>query len=103
MEYAVDRGTSRAWNRSTPGSWLLMSDGELLLAIADGSREAFEEFHGRYHRAMLGLALSRLRDRGMAVSAVALEPLEQPRQAGIDGEHRLRVLLEERAPLGRDR
>ena len=44
-----------------------------------------------------------LRDRGMAVSAVALEPLEQPRQAGIDGEHRLRVLLEERAPLGGDR
>jgi RNA polymerase sigma-70 factor (ECF subfamily) len=70
MEYAVDRGATRPWDRSTPGAWLLMSDGELLVAIADGSREAFEELHGRYRRAMLGLALGKLRDRGKAEDAV---------------------------------
>jgi RNA polymerase sigma-70 factor, ECF subfamily len=47
-----------------------MSDSELLVAIADGNREAFEELHGRYHRAMLGLAINRLRDRGRAEDSV---------------------------------
>ncbi|HWE80084.1 MAG TPA: sigma-70 family RNA polymerase sigma factor [Gaiellaceae bacterium] len=47
-----------------------MSDGELLVAVASGSREAFDELHGRYHHAMLGLAINRLRDRGRAEDAV---------------------------------
>ena len=72
MAFALDR---RRAPTSTGGvrdsaTWLGVSDGELLLAIADGSSEAFEELHERYHRAMLGLALSRLRDRGRAEDAV---------------------------------
>jgi RNA polymerase sigma-70 factor (ECF subfamily) len=47
-----------------------MSDGELLVAIADGSREAFEELHGRYRGAMLGLAVRALHDHGHAEDAV---------------------------------
>ena len=72
MAFALDRGGARTWNRGTQNgaAWVGVNDGELLVAIADGSREAFEELHGRYHRAMLGLALSRLRDRGRAEDAV---------------------------------
>ncbi len=47
-----------------------MSDGELVVAIAEKSHEAFEELHERYHRALLGLAITRLRDRGRAEDAV---------------------------------
>jgi RNA polymerase sigma-70 factor (ECF subfamily) len=46
------------------------SDGELLVAIAGGDRPAFEELYGRYARAVLGLALKRLGDRGRAEDAV---------------------------------
>jgi RNA polymerase sigma-70 factor, ECF subfamily len=46
------------------------TDGELLTRIADGDGEAFEELYGRYSRAVLGLALRRLRDRGRAEDAV---------------------------------
>ena len=46
------------------------ADGELLTRIAGGDREAFEELYGRYSRAVLGLALRRLRDRGRAEDAV---------------------------------
>jgi RNA polymerase sigma-70 factor (ECF subfamily) len=49
---------------------LTMSDGELLVAIGEGSSEAFEELHGRYRRALLGLARGRLRDWGRAEDAV---------------------------------
>ena len=51
-------------------SVIAMSDGELLVAVGEGSSEAFEELHGRYRRAMLGLARSRLRDWGRAEDAV---------------------------------
>jgi RNA polymerase sigma-70 factor, ECF subfamily len=45
------------------------SDGELIERIAVGDRSAFEELYGRYARAVLGLALRRLGDRGRAEDA----------------------------------
>jgi RNA polymerase sigma-70 factor (ECF subfamily) len=46
------------------------SDEELLTRTASGDREAFELLYRRYARAVLGLALRRLRDRGRAEDAV---------------------------------
>jgi len=46
------------------------TDGDLIVRIAGGDREAFEELHGRYQRAVFGLALRRIRDRGRAEDAV---------------------------------
>jgi RNA polymerase sigma-70 factor (ECF subfamily) len=46
------------------------SDGELLVRIGAGDREAFEELYGRFARPVLGLALHRLGDRGRAEDAV---------------------------------
>lgn len=45
------------------------TDGELIARIAAGDRRAFEELYGRYVRAVLGLALRRLGDRGRAEDA----------------------------------
>ena len=45
------------------------SDGELIERIAGGDRVAFEELYERYARAVLGLALRRLGDRGRAEDA----------------------------------
>jgi len=45
------------------------SDGQLIERVADGERRAFEELHRRYARAVLGLALRRLGDRGRAEDA----------------------------------
>jgi RNA polymerase sigma-70 factor, ECF subfamily len=45
------------------------SDGELIERIAVGDRSAFEELYARYARAVLGLALRRLGDRGRAEDA----------------------------------
>ena len=45
------------------------TDGELIELIAGGDRPAFEELYGRYARAVLGLALRRLGDRGRAEDA----------------------------------
>jgi RNA polymerase sigma-70 factor, ECF subfamily len=45
------------------------SDGELIERIAEGDRPAFEELYRRYARAVLGLALRRLGDRGRAEDA----------------------------------
>jgi RNA polymerase sigma-70 factor, ECF subfamily len=45
------------------------SDGELIARIAEGDRPAFEELYRRYARAVLGLALRRLGDRGRAEDA----------------------------------
>jgi RNA polymerase sigma-70 factor, ECF subfamily len=47
-----------------------VSDGELLVLCAGGDERAFEELYERYARAVLGLALGRLRDRGRAEDAV---------------------------------
>jgi RNA polymerase sigma-70 factor (ECF subfamily) len=46
------------------------SDEELLTRTAAGDGEAFELLYRRYARAVLGLALRRLRDRGRAEDAV---------------------------------
>ena len=46
-----------------------MTDGELLIRIGAGDHAAFEELHARYARAVLGLALRRLGDRGRAEDA----------------------------------
>ena len=45
------------------------TDGQLIVRIAGGDRRAFDELHGRYARAVLGLALRRLGDRGRAEDA----------------------------------
>ena len=45
------------------------TDGQLIVRIARGDRGAFDELHGRYARAVLGLALRRLGDRGRAEDA----------------------------------
>jgi RNA polymerase sigma-70 factor (ECF subfamily) len=45
------------------------TDGQLIARVAAGDRSAFEELHGRYARAVLGLALRRLGDRGRAEDA----------------------------------
>ena len=45
------------------------TDGQLIVRIAAGDRGAFDELHGRYARAVLGLALRRLGDRGRAEDA----------------------------------
>ncbi|HXG75767.1 MAG TPA: sigma-70 family RNA polymerase sigma factor [Gaiellaceae bacterium] len=45
------------------------TDGELLVRIGRGDRGAFERLHRRYARAVLGLALRRLGDRGRAEDA----------------------------------
>ncbi len=46
------------------------TDGELIERVADGDRAAFEELYRRYTRAVLGLALRRLGDRGRAEDAL---------------------------------
>lgn len=45
------------------------TDGQLIVRIARGDRSAFEELHARYRRAVLGLALRRIGDRGRAEDA----------------------------------
>ena len=46
------------------------SDGDLLQRVGNGDRSAFEVLYRRYARAVLGLALRRLGDRGRAEEAV---------------------------------
>ena len=46
------------------------TDGDLLQRVGDGDRSAFEILYRRYARAVLGLALRRLGDRGRAEEAV---------------------------------
>jgi len=47
-----------------------VSDGDLLVRIADGDTRAFETLYHRFARPVLGLALRLLRDRGRAEEAV---------------------------------
>jgi RNA polymerase sigma-70 factor (ECF subfamily) len=71
MELALDRlSTVPAVAKTTRVPPQRSTDGELLVRIAEGDRDAFEELYGRYARAVLGLALRRLRDRGRAEDAV---------------------------------
>jgi RNA polymerase sigma-70 factor (ECF subfamily) len=46
-----------------------LTDGQLIARVAEGDRPAFEELYRRYARAVLGLALRRLGDRGRAEDA----------------------------------
>jgi RNA polymerase sigma-70 factor (ECF subfamily) len=46
-----------------------VTDGQLIARVAEGDRPAFEELYRRYARAVLGLALRRLGDRGRAEDA----------------------------------
>jgi RNA polymerase sigma-70 factor (ECF subfamily) len=46
------------------------TDGELIERIAAGDRDAFDELYRRYARAVLGLALRRVGDRGRAEDVV---------------------------------
>ncbi len=48
----------------------LMNDGELIQRIAQRDQGAFEDLYNRYARAVFGLALRRLGDRGRAEDAV---------------------------------
>lgn len=45
------------------------TDGKLIERVAEGDRGAFDELYRRYARAVLGLALRRLGDRGRAEDA----------------------------------
>lgn len=45
------------------------TDGQLIERVAGGDRRAFDELYRRYARAVLGLALRRLGDRGRAEDA----------------------------------
>jgi RNA polymerase sigma-70 factor (ECF subfamily) len=45
------------------------TDGQLIVRVAAGDRRAFDELHVRYARAVLGLAVRRLGDRGRAEDA----------------------------------
>jgi RNA polymerase sigma-70 factor (ECF subfamily) len=45
------------------------TDGQLIERVGDGDRRAFDELYRRYARAVLGLALRRLGDRGRAEDA----------------------------------
>jgi RNA polymerase sigma-70 factor, ECF subfamily len=46
-----------------------LTDGQLIQRVAGGDRPAFDELYRRYARAVLGLALRRLGDRGRAEDA----------------------------------
>jgi len=45
------------------------TDGQLIVRVAAGDHGAFDELHVRYSRAVLGLALRRIGDRGRAEDA----------------------------------
>src|SRR5690242_8784005 len=68
MELALDRLPASVAIPATPVA--RCTDGELLARIATRDGAAFEELYSRYSRAVLGLALRRLRDRGRAEDAV---------------------------------
>jgi RNA polymerase sigma-70 factor (ECF subfamily) len=51
-------------------SGAVVSDGDLLVAVAARDRAAFRQLYDRYARAVFGLALGRLGDRGQAEDAV---------------------------------
>jgi RNA polymerase sigma-70 factor, ECF subfamily len=74
MELALDIGTrlparprAATMAHVPPGE---TSDGELIVRTAGGDADAFEELYRRYARALFGLALRRLGDRGRAEDAV---------------------------------
>jgi RNA polymerase sigma-70 factor (ECF subfamily) len=71
MEFALDprAAASRLARARSHSSLEVLTDGDILLLIGDGDRDAFTELHNRYSRAILGIAITRLRDRGRAEDA----------------------------------
>ena len=61
-----------------------VTDGDLLLRIADGDTRAFETLYRRFARPVLGLALRLLRDRGRAEEAVQETFADPPETASAD-------------------
>lgn len=61
--------SAEAWTMAAVSAGDL-TDGELIEEIAAGDRGAFDELYVRYARAVLGLSLRRLGDRGRAEDAV---------------------------------
>jgi RNA polymerase sigma-70 factor, ECF subfamily len=64
LPFAAEAATMR------PVSAIQPTDEELLARVADGDRDAFGDLYQRYARAVLGLAIRRLGDRGRAEDAV---------------------------------
>ena len=56
--------------RAADAGAVTVTDGELIERAGQGDRSAFEVLYGRYARAVYGLALRRLGDRGRAEDAV---------------------------------
>ena len=74
MELAIDIGT-RLPARPRPATMprvaaVEANDGDLIVRTASGDADAFERLYHRYARAVFGLALRRLGDRGRAEDAV---------------------------------
>lgn len=69
MKDPVTPSVSDAPDRDARDAATSRSDSELLVAIADGDKAAFRALYDRYARAVLGLALRRLGDRGRAEDA----------------------------------
>jgi RNA polymerase sigma-70 factor (ECF subfamily) len=73
MELAIDIGTClpRAPEAATMPRVAVLepTDEDLLARVADGDRDAFGDLYERYARAVLGLAMRRLGDRGRAEDA----------------------------------
>jgi len=72
MELALSPPTPLRQSASAQGDELPadVTDGELLVRVADGDRAAFDSLYRRYVRSVFGLALRRLGDRGRAEDAV---------------------------------
>jgi RNA polymerase sigma-70 factor, ECF subfamily len=66
--FSLPGAAGRSANAETPRHE--PTDGELLQRVGNGDRSAFELLYKRYARAVLGLALRRLGDRGRAEEAV---------------------------------
>jgi RNA polymerase sigma-70 factor (ECF subfamily) len=67
MELALDLPARRTARAPTPAADC--TDGELLVRIGRGDREAFDVLYGRFVRPVFALALRRLGDRGRAEDA----------------------------------
>jgi RNA polymerase sigma-70 factor (ECF subfamily) len=69
MELALDFPAQARPRADVPTPAESCSDGELLLRVADGDRDAFEVLYRRFVRPVFALALRRLGDRGRAEDA----------------------------------
>src|SRR5438034_9365724 len=74
MEATISIGIRLPWEAEAATmprvSTIQPTDEDLLARVAEGDRDAFGDLYKRYARAVLGLALRRLGDRGRAEDAV---------------------------------